>query len=149
MLPTGHKGSNVREIPPQLLITLLANHFQQTQILVMPSWADLVKTGCFKQMPPNFAGWWYTRAAAIARQIYLHPSTSVESLRNRFGQNQHVGPTPNHHCKCSGKVIRIICQQLEKIEWVKLGDNGGRIMTSKGQHQLDLIAQEAMKYISK
>lgn len=66
-ISTGHKGANVREVPPQIFINLLARHFEQARVLTMSSWAELIKTGCFKQMPPNFLNWWYMRVAAIAR----------------------------------------------------------------------------------
>ena len=148
MLSTGHKGSNVREVPPQLFIDTLAKHFETTRLFSIPEWTDLIKTGSLKQMPPNFTNWYYTRTASIVRQVYLHPGTSVESLRNYYGKNVDSGFTPNHHGKASGKVIRSCLQDLEKIGWIKQSeDKIGRMITDKGQKQLDILAQEVAKSI--
>ena len=141
---TGHKGSNVREVPADVFIARLSKHLETSRLVEAPKWADLCKTGCLKQMPPNFQNWWYIRAAAVARQVYLHPGTSVEELKNRFGSKKHYGTAPCHFCQSSGKVVRVILQQLEKLGWVKKADEG-RNITAKGQRQLDLIAQEVKK----
>ena len=141
---TGHKGSNVREVPADLFVAHLARHLETARLIQAPTWADLCKTGCLKQMPPNFQNWWFTRAAAVARQVYLHPGTSVTELKNRFGSKKHYGTAPCHFCQASGKVIRVILQQLEKTGWVKKGEDG-RTITAKGQKQLDLIAKEVQK----
>jgi small subunit ribosomal protein S19e len=80
--------------------------------------------------------------ASIARQVYLHPGTSVAELRNRYGSKKHYGSAPCHFCKCSGKVVRTILTQLEGIGWIKKDKTDGRIISAKGQKQLDLIAVE-------
>lgn len=144
-LGTGHKGSNVREVNPQLFTERLAQYFQNNKTVEAPKWADLVKTGCLKQMPPNFQNWWYLRAAAVCRQVYLHPHTSVTELRNRFGSKKHYGTKPCHFCQSSGKVLRVILQQLEAAQYVKIDETQGRIITPKGQKQLDIIACEIKK----
>ena len=141
---TGHKGANVREVPADAFIAQLSAHIAKNKVVEAPKWAELVKTGCLKQMPPNDTNWWYTRAASIARQVYLHPETSVEQLKNRYGTNKNYGVAPKHFCQCSGKVIRVILQQLESAGWIKSGETG-RNMTAKGQKQLDLIAKEVKK----
>ena len=146
-IATGHKGSNVREVNPQLFNEKLAQFLQNSKKIEQPNWADLVKTGCLNQMPPNLTNWWYTRAAAVFRQVYLHPNTSVTELRNRFGSKKHYGTKPCHFCQSSGKVLRTILQQLEKAGYIKTAedDHGGRIVTANGQKQLDLIAVEIKK----
>ena len=122
----------------------LSRYLENNHVVTAPKWADLVKTGCLKQMPPSFQNWWYTRTASIARQVYLHPGTSVEQLKNRYGAKKHYGAAPCHFCRASGKIVRVILQQLQKAEWVKVGEEG-RSITAKGQKQLDLIAQEVKK----
>ena len=141
---TGHKGANVREVPADAFVAKLAEHIQNNKIVEAPKWSELCKTGCLKQMPPNDYNWWYTRTASIVRQVYLHPGTSVEELKNRYGSNKNYGVAPKHFCQCSGKVIRTILQQLETAGYVKSGEVG-RNITPKGQKQLDLIAQEVKK----
>jgi small subunit ribosomal protein S19e len=141
---TGHKTANVREVPPDLFVQKLSKYLEGNHLITVPDWADLVKSGCLKQMPPSFSNWWYTRAASIARQVYLHPHTSVTGLRNRYGSKKHYGVAPCHFCKSSGKIVRIILHQLTTLQWVE-GTEDGRILTSRGQKQLDIIAQEVNK----
>ena len=142
---TGNKGTNVREVQAELFIEKLSKFLEAGHIVEAPKWADLVKTGCLKQMPPNDANWWYTRAASVARQVYLHPGMSIKSLRNKYGGNKNYGSSPKHFCQAGGKVIRVCLQQLEKAEYIKKDEKGGRVITPKGQKQLDLIAKEVQK----
>jgi small subunit ribosomal protein S19e len=144
VISTGHKGTFVREVPPDAFVKKLSSFLETSQIVPAPKWADLVKTASFHQMPPNFTNWWYARAASIARQVYLHPHTSVGDLRNRYGGKQHNGSAPCHFAKASGKILRSILQQLEAIDWIKK-EGQGRVLTPKGQKQLDVLAQEVAK----
>lgn len=143
-IATGHKGSNVREVSPEAFTQRLAQYFENNKVLSAPKWADLVKTGCLNQMPPNFQNWWYIRSAAVCRQVYLHPNTSVTELRNRFGSKKHYGTKPCHFCQCSGKVLRVILQQLETAGYIKKNEEG-RSITPRGQKQLDTLAREIKK----
>ena len=145
IVATGHKGSNVREVNPQVFTERLSQYFQNSKKIEQPNWADLVKTGCLNQMPPNLQNGWYTRAAAVCRQVYLHPNTSVTELRNRFGSKKHYGTKPCHFCQSSGKVLRVILQQLEKAGYVKKTEDNGRVITPIGQKQLDTITKELKK----
>ena len=142
---TGHKGFSVKEVAADVFVNALAKHFEESHIIEAPEWADLVKTGCLFQMPPTQANWWYVRAAAIARQVYLNNGVSVGSLRFHYGGNQHVHCHPDHHRECSGKVIRVILQQLEKANFVKIVEGKGRVIAPKGQKILDQIANETAK----
>jgi small subunit ribosomal protein S19e len=144
---TGHKGAFVREVPADAFVVRLSKYLDTSQVVAAPSWADLVKTAAFHQMPPNFTNWWYTRAASIVRQVYLHPRTSVGDLRNRYGGKQHNGSAPCHFAQASGKIVRTILQQLEAADWVKK-DANGRSITPKGQQQLDRIARELSRGIA-
>ena len=145
-LKTGHKGASVREIAAQVYVDALAQHFENNHVIKAPEWADLVKGGCFNEMPPAALNWWYVRAAAIARQVYLHPGTSVTSLRHRFGAGQRNGTCPNHHRESGKKIIRTCLSQLEQIGWVKAIEGEGRKLTPIGQKQLDAIASEIAKH---
>ena len=136
MIATGHKGSNVREVPAQLFVDTLAKHLEKSGLIKVPEWADLVKTASFKEMPPNHNNWYFVRAAAIARQVYLHPHTSVESLRNRYGHKVDYGHCPSHHGKCSGKIIRTCLTQLEKIGWIQKTEDGCNLVVRKIQLNL-------------
>ena len=140
---TGHKGFHVREVPAQKFVDALAKHFETAHVISAPEWADLVKTGFLKQMPPNLQNWWYTRAASIARQVYMNKFVSVAGLTFRYGTNENPGSSPKHHELASRKIVRTILQQLEQAELVRTTKNSGRKITAKGQKLLDQVANEA------
>lgn len=52
-------------------ITAYASHLKRSGRIEMPTWADIVKTGAFKELAPYDPDWYYIRAgpyflAAIA-----------------------------------------------------------------------------------
>jgi len=144
-LKTGHKGTHVREISAPQYLNALARHLEESKVITAPDWADLLKTSCINEMPPSDPKWWYMRSAAIARQVYLHPGTSVSELRNHFGAGQRNGTAPNHFRQAAKKIIRFSLQQLEKAGLMKIVDGKGRVLTAKGQKVLDSIAASAAK----
>ncbi len=104
---------------------------------------DLVKTGPLRELAPYDADWYYVRAAAIARKVYMRQSLGVGALRRQFGgRNERRGTVPEHFARASGGVIRHILIQLEAIGIVEKapGVKGGRRITAQGQRDLDLIA---------
>ncbi|EAY05888.1 ribosomal protein S19e, putative [Trichomonas vaginalis G3] len=136
---TGHKGFQAREIAADVLVNALAKHYQDTQVIRNPEWADLVKTASLKQLAPANNNWWYIRAAAVTRQIYLHHDASLSGLAFHYGANMKAVTMPKHHHEASRKVIRTILQQLEKAGLVRVAEKG-RQLTPKGQKLLDQIA---------
>ena len=141
---TGHPGFHVREIAAAKYVNALAKHLEESHVIEAPKWAELVKTGYLKQMPPSNANWWYVRAASVARQIYMNKTVSVSGLSYRYGANENPGSSPKHHEVASRKVIRTILQQLEKAGLVELKETG-RQLSPKGHKLLDQIANEAGK----
>jgi ribosomal protein S19E (S16A) len=49
----------------------------QSGKMELPEWHDLVKTGTHKEMCPMDPDWYYTRAASLARKVYLRGGTGV------------------------------------------------------------------------
>lgn len=114
-----------------------------TTQIQLPSWVDLVKTGPLRELAPYDADWYYVRAAAIARKVYMRQALGVGALRRQFGgRNERRGTVPEHFARASGGVIRHILLQLEAIGIVEKapGVKGGRRITAQGQRDLDLIA---------
>ncbi|KAH9847933.1 ribosomal protein S19e [Lenzites betulinus] len=130
----------VRDISAEAFITAYASHLKRSGKLEVPTWVDLVKTGSFKELAPYDADWYYVRAAAIARHIYLRKDVGVGALRKLHGGRNRRGNRPSHHANCSASVQRKICQSLEKIGVLEQTDNGGRRISQDGQRDLDRIA---------
>jgi|SRR3989338_913478 len=109
-------------------------------LIKAPEWTVFVKTGPNKERNPNNSDWYYIRAAAILRTIYIRGPVGVSKLRVKYGSKKRRGHTPAKFVRAGGKVIRSILQQLEKAELVsykKDGINKGRIITPKGKSLVD------------
>lgn len=55
----------------------------RTGKLEVPIWVDVVKTGTHKELAPYDADWYYIRAAAVARHIYLRALRPFASTGSR------------------------------------------------------------------
>ena len=97
-----------------------------------------MKTGPAKELPPQNIDWFYVRAAAVARHVYLRKTVGVGRLRKVHGSTRNRGSRPSHHVDASGSVDRKILQALEKIGVVEQDEEkGGRRITQSGQRDLD------------
>ena len=134
----------VYDIEANKLIEKTADELRKIDELKMPDWARFVKTGVFKERPPLNNDWWYLRQASMLRKIYLKGPIGVEKLKTDYGGRKNRGYKPEKFFKGSGKIIRIVLQQLEKIELIKKAEKGvykGRIITAKGKSFLDKLAK--------
>lgn len=112
-----------------------------------------MKTSQSNELPPQNPDWFYVRAAAVARHVYLRKSVGVGRLAKAHGSPKNRGSRPNHHVDSSRAVDRKVLQALEKLGIVeKLEDDeeggsgkGGRRITQAGQRDLDRIAQTAVE----
>lgn len=51
----------------------------------VPWYVDIIKTGTFKEQAPYDSEWYFTRAASIARTVYLKPGIGVQKFRKVYG----------------------------------------------------------------
>ncbi|MCS7134624.1 MAG: 30S ribosomal protein S19e [Candidatus Pacearchaeota archaeon] len=134
----------VHEVPPEKLISALAEKLKTMEEFKMPEWALFVKTSPAKERPPDSSDWWYIRAASILRSIYLRGIVGVSRLRVKYGSRKNRGMAPEKFCKASGKIIRTILQQATRAGLVELvkGKRTGRKLTKKGKEFLEKVAEE-------
>lgn len=116
-------ATTVRDVNSHEFIKAYARHLKESGDIELPSWVDLIKTGTRKQLAPYDPDWYFVRAAAVARKVYLH-GASVGQLRRWFGGRKKNGTCREHFCKDAGGVIRHVMQQLEKIGVVQKNQNG-------------------------
>lgn len=133
----------VYDVRPNPLIETTADHLE-TDIGAVdaPEWSEYVKTGVDKERAPQQENWWYLRAAAILRKVYMDGPVGVERLRSAFGSKYRNGHKTEHFQKASGKIIRTSLQQLEEAELVELEEAEGRKITGDGQALLDELAYD-------
>merc|ERR1711964_5542 len=118
-------GVTVRDVDAQTFINAYADFLKRQGKLQIPGWVDTVKTSHSNELPPQSPDWFYVRAAAVARHIYLRKSVGVGRLRKVHGSTKNRGSRPNHHVDASGSVDRKAVQALEKLGIVEKIDDAG------------------------
>ena len=122
------------------LVEIAAVELKKLEQFNMPEWAKFVKTSSAKDRHPMRNDWWYLRTASILRKIYIRGPIGVSKLRKEYASKKRRGHKRNRVCLSSGKIIRVILQQLEKAEFIKQEDkrgHKGRVVTSKGMKFLN------------
>jgi small subunit ribosomal protein S19e len=105
-----------------------------------PDWTEFTKTSAGKDRLPDEDDWYYKRAAAVLRTVYIRGPIGVNKLRVKFGSKKNRGHKPSKFYKAGGKVIRTILQQLEKSELIiqkTIKNHKGRVVTNKGMSFMD------------
>ncbi|GAA5923026.1 hypothetical protein JCM3775_006228 [Rhodotorula graminis] len=139
-LPEGQRPG-VRDVTPEAFIAAYSSHLKRSGKLEIPVWVDVVKTGTGKELAPYDQDWFYIRAAAVARHIYLRKHVGVGALAKLHGGSVNRGQRPSHHADGSRSVERKVLQALEKIGVLEHDTaRGGRRITVDGQRDLDRIA---------
>ena len=148
----------VKDVPADKFIAAYAEHLKKTQKVLPIKGASYIKTGHFKQLNPYSEDWFYTRAASIARVVYLRPEIGVNTLQHVYGGRKNNGNAKYHHALGSAKVLRYALQQLEQANVVmRLTDKRNtsyqsvpdkkdkllpRIVTPEGHKELNEIAKQ-------
>ena len=135
----------VQNIKPNELIEKTAIELKKIPEIKPPVWSVFVKTGVNKERPPLRNDWWYVRAAAVLRSVYLRGPMGVSKLRTKYGSKRNMGYKPDRVYKGSGNILRKILQQLEKAGLLieeKKGVHKGRKVTKKGKEFLDNISKQ-------
>lgn len=126
----------MKDVPADKFVSALAQHLKSK--MKVPGWADIVKTAHWKELAPINPDWYFVRAAAVARRVYLRGG-SPAGLAKAFGGRQRRGARKPHFAEASTGLLRKILQQLEEIGLVAKADKGRKI-TAAGQRELDTVA---------
>lgn len=51
----------------------------------LPNWADVVKTGVYKELAPYDPDWYFVRCASMARKLYLKGGIGVGKFKKIYG----------------------------------------------------------------
>ena len=138
------KSSTVFEVEPMVLVEELAKKLKEMPEFAQPEWSLFVKTSVSKERPPERDDWWYIRAASVLRRVYVKGVIGINRLKKKYGGRQDRGARPEKFRKGSGKIIRTILQQAEKVGLVEKlkGKVFGRRLSKKGKEFLENLAAE-------
>ena len=137
--------TNVHDVDANDLIEMVAAKLSKLPEMSPPEWAKFAKTGLHKQRPPVQDNWWFLRAAAVLRKLYIMGPIGTSKLRTLYGGKQRRGYQPPKFAKGSGSILRNVLQQLEKVglaAQVSKSGHKGRIATPKGMSLIDKTASE-------
>lgn len=137
-----YKMATVYDINPNKLIEKAAIALKSQ--IKAPEWSKFVKTGRAKERLPMENDWWYKRAASVLRKIYILGPVGTNKLRFKYGSKKNRGCKPEKFYPASGKIIRTMLQQLEKLEYVSKEEKNvhkGRKITPKGKSFLDKLSK--------
>jgi len=135
---------SVYNIEINKLIEKTAEELKKIDVIKAPEWSKFVKTGHYKERPPENPDWWYFRSASVLNKIYKYGPIGVNKLRTQYGGKKNRGHKPERFYKGSGNIIRKVLQQLEKASLVVQTEKGvrkGRIVTPKGRSFLDKLSK--------
>ena len=133
--------TTVYDVPADHIIRRVAEELKKRKEITPPAWAAFAKTGVHKEMPPEDPDWWFIRAAAVLRRVYVDGPLGVERMRSFYGGNKNRGSRPNAFRKGSGSVLRKSLQQLETAGLI-IHDKTGRRVSPAGMSFLDNLSQE-------
>jgi len=140
---------NVFDVSADKLIRKLTEELKRIEQIKPPVWSKFVKTAVSRSRPPQEDDFWFTRTAAIMRQLYkIDKPLGVQRLRTKYGGKEQNRIKPAHYKKGSGKIIRTIMQQLEAAGFIKkiiLNKHAGRVLTPKGKSFVNKTATAVFK----
>ena len=105
-------GVTVKDVAAHDFVIAYAAHLKRIGKIEVPKWADLVKTGTAKELAPYDPDWYYIRAAAIARRVYLRGGIGVGAFKRIFGGRIHRGTRPEKFMTGSGSIARHILKEV-------------------------------------
>ncbi len=138
-------GVTVRDVSAEKFISAYAEVLKNNDKFIVPKWVDTIKTGVHKELCPYDPDWYYVRAAAIVRKVYLRQGTGVGALKKRFGGAYRRGAAPERHQDGAGGLIRTILKNLDDINVTESCGKGGRKISRTGQQGLDLVAGQVQR----
>merc|ERR1712230_234419 len=96
-----NRGTTVKDVAAHDFVIAYAAHLKRTGKVEVPKWADLVKTGRFKELAPYDPDWYYIRAASMARKVYLRGGVGVGAFSKIYGGVPNRGTCKGHFTKAS------------------------------------------------
>jgi small subunit ribosomal protein S19e len=136
--------TTVYDVPADALIRSAAEELRKRPEIKAPDWAAFAKTGVHKENPPEDPDWWFVRAAAVLRRVYIDGPIGVERMRTFYGGKKDRGSRPSAFRKGSGSVVRKSLQQLEAAGYIQ-HDRNGRRVSPGGASFLDGVANTLAK----
>ena len=133
-------------VEPEKLIHLLAEKLKEYSEIKPPEGSQFWKTASFKELAPiDTENFWYIRSASILRKIKKYGPIGVNRLRKLYSGRERKGSGLNKSSKGSGKIIRVILQQLERENLVMKEGKVGRKISPEGTSLMERVAYNILR----
>ena len=143
--PVGkRKGATIKDVKTFRWIKVMANHLKQEGKLFVPNCAEFIKTSHGRERAPQNPDWYYMRAAAVLRRIYIRPGVGLGGLAKKFANKKNRGSQPEITTKAAKGPLHWACKSLEGLKLVGKGKESGRVLTSAGRKRCDTIASNVI-----
>ncbi|UCE81020.1 MAG: 30S ribosomal protein S19e [Methanobacteriota archaeon] len=133
------------DVPAAKMVPRLAEELRKLDTIKPPEWAMFAKAGRHREKSPIDDGWWFVRAAAVLRKVYIAGPIGTTRIAAEFGGKADRGSKPNKAVRGSRSIARTTIKQLETSQLVQKDKNGGRVVTGKGRKLVDGLATELLK----
>ena len=136
--------TGIYDVDVDKLLSKTAEELKKVKTMEMPEWARFVRTGVGQERVPDKRDWWYIRAGSVLRKVYMFGPMGVSKLTGYYSKRKNRGYKPERVHKGSGKIARVILQQLEASGFIEKKDikgRKGRLITAKGKKLLTQIAK--------
>jgi small subunit ribosomal protein S19e len=139
------------DVPPDELVDALADRLAAA--FDRPDWAEFVKTGEHKELPPEQEDFWHRRAGSVLRKVAIDGPVGVERLSTEYGGSKEgTGRwrvASDRRTDGSKKIVRTILQQLEAAGYVEDTNGEGRRITGDGRSLLDDTAGDVLEALDR
>lgn len=127
-------------------IQILAEKLKDFPEIKPPEGSQFWKTASYKELAPiNSENFWYIRSASILRKVKKYGPIGVNKLRKHYSGRNRKARGLNSSSKGSGKIIRVILQQLEKENLVIKEGKKGRKVSPEGTSLLERTAYSILR----
>src|SRR2546425_8969652 len=83
------------DVPALPLLERIASHLASEGKVAAPDWAPFARTGVHTEKAPVRKDWWFLRAAAILRKVYILGPIGTSRLSAEFGGSRDGGAPPH------------------------------------------------------
>ncbi|XP_075111472.1 small ribosomal subunit protein eS19x-like [Nicotiana tabacum] len=88
----------MKDVSHHEFVKAYAAHLKRSGKMELPEWTNLVMTGKLKELAAYDPGWYYIRAASMARKIYLRGGIVVGGFRRIYSVFEIAGINLNQLC---------------------------------------------------
>ncbi|KAL0229959.1 hypothetical protein PCE1_003523 [Barthelona sp. PCE] len=134
----------LKQVTADQFIQACGLHLKNANILELPTEITYIKSAPGRELGPQDPDWFFKRAAAILRRVYIQPGIGLGGFAKYFGAKARNGHARNHGALAARGVIRRIIQNFEKAGLIEQSTKG-RVLSSEGRRVCDTVATNILK----